>query len=62
MRAHKLFLGMYVTEQNLLWQRRILKTMKFSARAILQNVSVRTDKESVDCMDGFLDQMKRGSK
>jgi hypothetical protein len=36
--------------------------MKFRAKAIMQNVSARTDKGSVDYIDGFLDQMKRGSK
>ncbi len=35
--------------------------MKFGAKGILQNVSVRTGKGSVDCMDGFLDQMMRGN-
>ena len=31
-------------------------------KVIVQNVSVRTDKESVDYVDGFLDQTKRVSK
>jgi hypothetical protein len=37
-------------------------TVKPCAKAIAQNVSVRTGKGSVDCVYGFPDQMKRGSK
>jgi hypothetical protein len=36
--------------------------VKLRAKAIVQNFSVRTDKGSVDYIDGFLDQIKRGSK
>ena len=36
--------------------------MKLCAKAIVQNVSVCTGKGSVDCIDGFLDQMKRGKQ
>jgi len=36
--------------------------VKVGAKWIVKNVSVRTDKGSVDCIDGFLDQMKRGIK
>jgi hypothetical protein len=36
--------------------------LQVCAKAIAKNVSVRTDKGSVDCIDGFLDQMKRESK
>ena len=37
-------------------------TVRFYANAIVQNVSVRTNKGSVDYIDGFLDQTKRESK
>lgn len=47
---------------NLLRRRVILETVKLRAKAVVQNVSVRTDKGSVDYIDGFLDQMKRESK
>jgi hypothetical protein len=51
---------MYVTAQTLL-RRRVM--LRHSARNELrQNVSVRTDKGSIDYVDGFLDQMKRGIK
>jgi hypothetical protein len=36
--------------------------LKFSAKAMVPNVSVRTGKGSVRYIDGFLDQMIRGSK
>jgi hypothetical protein len=36
--------------------------LRAKAKAIVQNVSVRTGKGSVDWVNGFLDQMKRGSK
>jgi hypothetical protein len=36
--------------------------VKFRAKAIVQNASVRTDKASVDYVDGFLDQTKRVGK
>jgi hypothetical protein len=36
--------------------------MKFRAKVIIQNVRACTDKRSVDYIDGFLDQMNRGSK
>ena len=37
-------------------------TVKLGAKWIVKNVSVRTDKGSVNYVDGFLDQMNRGSK
>jgi hypothetical protein len=40
----------------------VFGTVKLCAKAIVQNVSLRTGNGSVDCIDGFLDQMKRGSK
>ena len=39
-----------------------MKFLKFRAKAIMQNVSACTDNRSVDYIDGFLDQMNRGSK
>lgn len=51
---------MYASAQNLLRRRAMLKTVKLRAKAIVQNVSVRTDKGSVDCTDAFRDQIKRG--
>ena len=48
-------------QKRLRWSAILAKT-KFCAKAIVQNVSTRTDKESVDSIDGFLDQTKRGSK
>ena len=47
---------MYCTVQNLYRRGVIPNTVKFGAKAIVQNVSVRTDKGSVDYIDGFLDQ------
>jgi hypothetical protein len=40
----------------------VLRTVKFCAKAIMQNVSVRTGKGAVDYIDGFLDQMMKTSK
>ena len=42
--------------------RGILEIVNLCAKAIVQNVSVRTDTGSVGYIDGFLDQMKRGIK
>jgi hypothetical protein len=53
---------MYATAQNLLLRTVMLEKMKVRAKVIVQNVSVRTDKGSVDCIDAFRDQMKRGRK
>ena len=53
---------MHAAAQNLLRRRVMLKRVKRRGKAIVQNVGVRTDKGSVDCIDGFLDQMKRGIK
>ena len=53
---------MYATVQTLLRWRVILGTVKFCAKAIVQNVSVRTDERSVDYINGFFDQIKRRSK
>ncbi len=53
---------MYATAQNRLRQRAIITTVKLRAKAIVRNVSVRTDKGSVAYIDGFLDQMKKGTK
>ena len=53
---------MYATAQKPLRRRSILATVKLCTRAIVQNVSVRTDKWSVECVDGFLDQTKGASK
>ena len=53
---------MYATARNPLRWRAILGTVKFRAKAIVQNASVRTDKASVDYVDGFLDQTKRVGK
>lgn len=53
---------MYATAQNLWRRSRILKTVKFRAKAIVRNVSVLTDQGSVEYIDGFLNQMKRGRK
>jgi hypothetical protein len=53
---------MYATEHNLLRRMVTGDSVKCCAKAIVQNVSVRTDKGSADYIDGFPDQMKRGSK
>jgi len=53
---------MHATGQNLLRRRVIVGIVKLCAKAIVQNVSVRTDEAPVDSIDGFLDQMKRRSK
>ena len=53
---------MYATAQNLLRRGVILETVKFRANGIVQTVGVRTGTGSVDYIDGFLDQMTRGSK
>ena len=53
---------MYATVQKPLRRRPILATVKLCTKAIVQNVSVRTDKWSVECVDGFLDQTKGASK
>jgi len=50
------------TAQNCLRRRAILSTVKFCAKAIVPNVSVRTDAGSVNYIDGFLDQTKRVNK
>lgn len=38
------------------------ETVMFREKAIVQNVSVLTDMRSVDYINGFLDQIKRGIK
>jgi hypothetical protein len=53
---------MYATAQCLLRRRPILETVKFRAKAIVRNVSVRADTGSADGIAGFLDQMNRGRK
>ena len=45
--------------QTLLWRSVILVTVTHRAKAIVQNVSVSTDKGSVDHIDGFLDQITK---
>jgi hypothetical protein len=46
---------MYATARKPLRRRAILGTVKFRAKAIVQNASVRTGRGSVDYVDGFLD-------
>lgn len=53
---------MYAAVQTLLRRMVILVTVKLRAQALVQIVSVRTGQGSVDTIDGFPDQMKRGSK
>ena len=50
---------MYATVQTRLPRKAILKSMKLCAKAIVQNVSMRTDKGSVNYIHSFLNQMKR---
>lgn len=49
----------YATVQTRLPRKAILKSVKLCTTAIVQNVSMRTDKGSVNYIRGFLNQMKR---